>query len=293
MIFIIFISVIGIVLFFIFAESRRECKQFKVTSYFIPVESKDMDNLKIVMMADLHSGYFSRNSENLLKTVTGLAPDMIIIAGDMITCRRKEKKNNITTAGFINKLCDIAPVFYGMGNHERGVKNLPEKMGDNWEEYTRLLNHEVKMLSNRYVTINRENSRISIYGLDISGKYFKRLYKKKLFKEDVDKLLGEPDEGYNILIAHNPDYFYQYEEWGANLVLSGHNHGGMIQLGRLGGLISPRLRIFPKYYHGLYKRNGTDMILTNGLGAHSIKIRVNNIPEIVFIKFGINGTDKG
>ncbi len=35
------------------------------------------------------------------------------------------------------------------------------------------------------------------------------------------------------------------------------------------------------------------MILTNGLGAHSIKIRVNNIPEIVFIKFGINGTDKG
>ena len=98
-------------------------------------------------------------------------------------------------------------------------------------------------------------------------------------------MLGTPgDEDYNILIAHNPDYFKVYSEWGANLVLAGHNHGGLVKLPFLGGVLSPRLHLFPKYSYGLYKKGESKMILTGGLGSHSLKIRVNNVPELVFIE---------
>ncbi len=43
----------------------------------------------------------------------------------------------------------------------------------------------------------------------------------------LNSLLGRPSsDEYNILIAHNPDYFKAYAAWGADLVLSGHVHGG-------------------------------------------------------------------
>lgn len=280
------VAVAGV--FLIFAESKRECKKFKITSYFVPVQEKNFNNLSIVMIADLHNGYFSHNYEGMLKSISELAPDMIIIAGDMITCRKNEKSNNIATAEFVNRLRDIAPVYYGMGNHERGVKNLCDKMGDNWGKYVKTLNPQITLLSNRHITVENGNRRVSIYGLDISGEYYKRLCKKKLLVEDINKLLGRPGGDYNILIAHNPDYFSEYEKWGADMVFSGHNHGGLIQLPGLGGLVSPRLKPFPRYYHGLYKKNRSYMVLTNGAGAHSIKIRVNNIPEIVYVRVGLN-----
>ena len=104
-------------------------------------------------------------------------------------------------------------------------------------------------------------------------------------RQGLIRYLGMPKEGaYNILVAHNPDYFGAYEKWGANLVLSGHNHGGLVRIPFIGGVISPRLHIFPKYTYGLYESSGTKMLLSNGLGSHSLKIRVNNIPEIVFIQ---------
>ena len=74
----------------------------------------------------------------------------------------------------------------------------------------------------------------------------------------LKRLLGKPSAGeYNILIAHNPDYFPAYAEWGADLVLSGHVHGGIMRLPLLGGVLSPALRLFPKYDGGLFQEGGS------------------------------------
>ena len=90
-------------------------------------------------------------------------------------------------------------------------------------------------------------------------------------------------DAYTILLAHNPDYFPVYAEWGADLVLSGHVHGGMVILPVLGGVVSPMVRLFPKYYRGMYECRNKKMILTGGLGGHTLKFRVNNKPEICVI----------
>ena len=104
-------------------------------------------------------------------------------------------------------------------------------------------------------------------------------------KEKINELLSGSPEGYSILLGHAPDFIDGYSDWGADLALSGHFHGGIIRFPFLGGLISPRFMLFPRYDYGKYKKGKTIMIVTNGMGQHSLCLRVNNIPEIVSIKF--------
>ena len=85
------------------------------------------------------------------------------------------------------------------------------------------------------------------------------------------------------MIGHDPDYFPEYAKWGADLTVSGHVHGGLIILPCLGGLISPMIRFFPKYYKGDYSMENSHMIVSAGLGLHTLKIRVNNQPDLVTI----------
>ena len=55
------------------------------------------------------------------------------------------------------------------------------------------------------------------------------------------------DNSYHILLAHNPFYMEAYKEWGADLILSGHLHGGCVRLPGIGGVITPQAFLFPKY----------------------------------------------
>ena len=62
--------------------------------------------------------------------------------------------------------------------------------------------------------------------------------------------------------------------------MSGHVHGGVVILPFLGGVLSPQVRLFPKYYAGEYFRDGSEMILSRGLHMHSFRIRLLNMPEL-------------
>lgn len=86
------------------------------------------------------------------------------------------------------------------------------------------------------------------------------------------------------MIAHNPEYFPAYAEWGADLVLSGHVHGGLMRLPFLGGVIAPSMKLFPKYDGGVFEEHGSTMILSRGLGTHTLPIRIFNPGELVVIR---------
>ena len=97
--------------------------------------------------------------------------------------------------------------------------------------------------------------------------------------------MQEPEaDRYNILLAHNPMYFESYALWGADLTLSGHLHGGLLRLPVLGGVISPQMKLFPKYCCGLYEKYRRKLLVTAGLGSHSIAFRINNPAEIMLLE---------
>ena len=128
--------------------------------------------------------------------------------------------------------------------------------------------------------------RDSIWGLELDQSYFRRGRTAQLTSSVIEGLLGKPDEQcYNILLAHHPSYFPAYAVWGADLSLSGHLHGGMIRLPFLGGVVSPQVRLFPKYDKGMYMLDGKKLIVSAGLGNHTVNLRINNPPELVVIDF--------
>lgn len=282
------ISIICIILLlgiiFVVIESVIECSKTRVTKYTIK-SSNINESIKLVMMADLHNCNHKDNNKNMLNIIKNEKPDAIILAGDMIVSHSDQDEENIQTALFIEKLADIASVYYGIGNHEKRAIISEYKLNILWKEYISYFKDKnVFLLENDKKKITLNNSNVTISGLDLDIDYYKRFIEKKLTKQDIVSMIGEVDsDSYNILIAHNPDYFEVYADYGAELVCSGHNHGGLMRLPFLGGVISPRLRIFPKYDYGIYTKNNTKMVLTGGLGAHSIKIRVNNVPEIVVL----------
>ena len=129
---------------------------------------------------------------------------------------------------------------------------------------------------------NKENKNINIRGLSIELDYYKPGKPEVLEEDYLNKLIGEKNPSdFDILIAHNPLYFPDYARWGSDLVISGHVHGGIIRLPFLKGVISPQMKLFPKYDAGEFSIGNSKMLLSRGLGTHSFMLRVFNRPELV------------
>ncbi len=96
-------------------------------------------------------------------------------------------------------------------------------------------------------------------------------------------LLSSEAEGYSIVLSHRPEYFNDFVKAKANLVLTGHTHGGQVRLKKLGAVYAPNQGVFPKYSDGLYEKDDTKMIISRGLGDSGLPFRFNNIPELVLV----------
>ena len=99
-------------------------------------------------------------------------------------------------------------------------------------------------------------------------------------------------DSYNILLSHNPRYFLTYVQWGADLTLSGHVHGGMVRIPFVGAVFSPDEGFFPKYDAGLYtEESGKSIVVSRGLGSGSRGFRLFNRPDLVVIT--LHSVEKG
>ena len=124
-----------------------------------------------------------------------------------------------------------------------------------------------------------------VNGLELPLEYYHKPFSPKLTSEKMEELMGKPDpEAINILLAHNPKYGRTYFRWGADLILSGHYHGGVLRFSRHVGAISSQFIPFPKYCCGDFYKNGKCMIVSAGLGEHTVPLRIHNPRELVFIE---------
>ena len=89
-----------------------------------------------------------------------------------------------------------------------------------------------------------------------------------------------------MLLSHRPELFDTYVSSGVDLVLSGHAHGGQFRFLQK-GFVAPNQGLLPEYTSGLYTLNGTQMIVSRGLGNSIIPMRVNNRPEVITVTLRI------
>ena len=125
-----------------------------------------------------------------------------------------------------------------------------------------------------------------MYGLEIPLIYYKKPKSPMLQTEEIQQLIGKPDQDrVNLLLAHNPKYGNAYFEWGADLILSGHYHGGIVRFGRNKGILSPQFQLFPPYCCGAFHRKNQHMYVSAGLGEHTIPVRIHNPRELLIVDY--------
>ncbi len=270
-------AMILIIVWIVIYDTHR----FVVVRY--PLSSRKIrKKTKIVLLSDLHNYKYGKNNEFLIQAIDKEKPDMLVLSGDMITANPKAKMTS--TIELLKNLKEKYPIYYAYGNHEEKICLYKEKykyMGDIFENELKEIG--IRPYNNARAVL--QDRGITIYGLAIEHEYYQRLNKTIMEQFYLEELIGKPDlDRYDILIAHNPDFFPEYAAWGADLVLSGHVHGGIVRVPFLGGLISPALRLFPKYDGGLFQIGDRSMILSRGIGTHRPNVRVLNPAELVVIE---------
>lgn len=277
---IVAVCVIGIILLWVMLYDGN---RFVVVRHQIK-DKRIRKNVKAVVLADLHNKSFGRDNAQLLEAIDKETPDVILVAGDILTAKPKEKMD--VAVQLMEELAKKYPIYYGNGNHEHRLKLYGEVYGDMAQQYEEKLQAAgVYHLVNAHQAI--ADSGIVVYGSEIDRTYYKRFRVQPMADDYLESILGNPKEdSYNVLLAHNPDYFPMYAKWKADLVLSGHVHGGMVRVPIWGkGVVSPNVRFFPKYDGGVFTEEDSTMILSRGLGMHTIPIRLFNPGELIVLEF--------
>lgn len=273
------VAVVVVLLWVMIYDSNRfVLREYRVT------DKRIRKKVRAVVLADLHNKRYGKGNERLLEAIRSQEPDYILIAGDLLTA--KPRKNFSPAIQILGELSKDYPIYYGNGNHEHRLKLYPKTYGNMAEKYGQALEKlGIKPLVNSHVLL--AESGLAIYGAEIGKEFFRRFWVRKMPANYLSDILGQAGkEMYTVLLAHNPDYFPQYAAWGADLVLSGHVHGGVARVPFLDrGIISPGLRLFPKYDGGVYHEGKTTMVLSRGLGMHTVYVRLFNPAELWVVNF--------
>ena len=288
----------------ILAEMYREQHSFCVTHYEVHspkitcTAEKDPVN-RIIFLSDMHNHVYGKQNNKLFEAIKAEQPDLILIGGDMLVAKNDVRYQE--ALDFVSRLPQLCPVYYASGNHEQRIKENPENYSLCYEEYRKKLQAEgVRFLENESCDILLGNQQIHISGLELPLIVNKKFRKADVTAEDVRRCLGKKhttgnqekqqettenfaDNSYHILLAHNPSYMEAYKEWGADLILSGHLHGGCVRLPGIGGVITPQAFLFPKYSGEMTVEGEQTIIVSKGLGTHTFNVRLFNPAEVIAI----------
>lgn len=256
-----------------------ELRQLRTTEYKIQTD-KVRHQVRLVVLADLHGFSYGKGNERLLKAVKNARPDLILIAGDLVVTATQG--SYFTATELCRELTKVAPVFYTFGNHE--TRAVDREMPEITDYVSSLQKEGVVFLNNEFSTEPVHGEELAIYGLEVPMDFYRKHVHNELPEGFLSDKLGPcPADRFAVLIAHNPAFGDDYFAWGADLILCGHTHGGLVRFPGHGSLISPELTFFPKYDGGIYEKDGKHLIVSKGLGTHTYHIRIFDRAEIVSV----------
>lgn len=280
------IIILGVLCLVFFIENARELRTFRIRTYRIfSHKLKGIQKKRIVFLSDLHNCSYGKNNGRLLAAVRRSRPDLILIGGDMLV--GKEGASCDKAREFVEQLPGICPVIYANGNHEHRVKENTEIYGEMYRDYKLFLEKRgVHFLENESIRVELGDRDLLICGLELPLSSYRKFSKESVTSGDITELLGRPaaEDACTILLAHNPAYMDAYLEWGADLILSGHLHGGLVRVPGIGGIVTPQGFLFPKYSGEMTKEGDQTVIVSRGLGTHTLNIRLFNTPELISVQ---------
>lgn len=246
------------------------------TEYTVPIKGVN-DDVKLVCISDLHGWEYGKNNKKLIGLIAAQQPDAIIIAGDMIT-RRAREKQICRMLRVIKCLNEIAPIYYATGNHEADYMAVN---GMDLLERVSETGAVVLYDSAADATVNGNHVRIGA----ASGRYFDSSERDKVTLKMLEEIGNDGIP--SIAVVHQPENILLQEDsvnWTADIYLSGHTHGGVWCIPGIGGIMAPTQGLFPKYDKGKFVINKEKPLIINaGLSGYYFIPRMFNKPEICVI----------
>ena len=260
-------------------NARVEIRDEKIPAAF--------DGFVLCQVSDVHNEARGEGNAALLRALREAAPDLICITGDFLDSRRTDLDFALELAG---QLAEIAPAVYVTGNHEARLKDLSALEAG-------LAARGVQVLRDDWTPLARGGEEIALIGLDdpgfAAGEDWTLAEGLDQTQARLSALLAQAGDRFSLVLSHRPELLPAYAEAGADLVLSGHAHGGQVRLPGIGGLFAPGQGILPRLTSGVYARGETRLVVSRGLGNSAFPLRVFNPPEIVTVTLRAGAEGEG
>lgn len=227
----------------------------------LPKLPRALDGFSLVQLSDVHLGptVDGRFLERVVARVNALAPDAVVVTGDLIDARVEQLRDDVAP---LRSLTSRFGTFFVTGNHEYFAGPAE------WCEHLTSLG--VRVLRNELVKLERDGAVLQLAGADDDP-----AGRAEHFAEDLNAALGERDARWPVvLLAHQPKSVHAAAKRGVDLQLSGHTHGG--QLWPLGWL----LRVGQPAVEGLHRFAETFLYVSRGTGHSGPPMRLGVPAEI-------------
>lgn len=254
------------------AARRNEIRWLVEEFTEIPVANlpPSLEGFTIVQLTDLHLRPFTQleHIERAVARTNLLKPDLVVLTGDYVW---HDEQDILDLAPALAKLDAKFGLFAVLGNHD--IKANEVLITQTFES------HGIKVLCNEGLDIQVGHHRLHLAGIDDGW----------LGKPDIKATLaGHRGNIPVVLLAHEPDMIDWYaDDTRISLQLSGHTHGGQIQVTPGKPFIRPYLG--KKYVQGLHRVNQSWIYTSRGIGSTGLPIRRNCAPEITHLTL-VSGT---
>jgi predicted MPP superfamily phosphohydrolase len=239
----------------------------------VPGLAPELAGLRLVQISDLHigNGLEGRRLERMLERVNALAPDVVVVTGDIFDFDPACVEEG---ARALSRLCARHGVYAILGNHDiyTGADHIADA-------FARLAPN-LRLLRDAWVTLPLP-APLHLAGVEDPGRGWAA---KSLELATLERLAAErPADGPTLLLVHRPALFEQAARLGFPLVLAGHTHGGQLALPLPGGRLN-LARLVAPHTRGVYRRGRTTLYVNRGLGVGGPALRVNCPREIATIE---------
>jgi predicted MPP superfamily phosphohydrolase len=248
--------------------------------------------LKIAVIADIHACY-PWMSEERVGDIVALAnaqkPDLTVLLGDYV-CTHPFVSGYVPPGAWSEQLARLeAPlgVYSVLGNHDWWYAAIPTEPPDNSLSVRRALAAAgVPVLENQSVRLTQQGRPFWLIGLGDQIAHLRSSVRTRRGADDLGAAVREiRDDAPAILLAHEP-YIFPAVPDPIALTLSGHMHGGQVNLPLIGPPVHFIKKRSTKFLYGEYALRERKMIVSGGLGTSLAPVRVLRPPEVVMVKLG-------
>jgi uncharacterized protein len=242
--------------------------RFRVSEVKIPIPNlpRDLDDLRIVQVTDIHLSPFlsERELTRVVDMANEIRPHLTLVTGDLIT-RRGDPLDACLRQ--LARLRAEAGVLGCLGNHE---------------VYARVENYVTIEARRIGIEILRQQAKVLQFGgarINFAGVDYQKMHSSYLAGAERMIVPG----ALNVLLSHNPDVFPVAAAQGYDLTIAGHTHGGQVDVEVLHEHVNVA-RYFTRYVRGLYQEGKSSVYVSTGIGTIGAPVRLGAPPEVSLIR---------